>query len=213
MRTRRTMITLIALTVAITAGLGTTLAKGKRRPKAEKYFASKDIRLHMPKPKDLVGWKQDKTFDPEKEKSLVYKIVMKKPDSADPFDVRIVCSAYDQKNMNLTITDRNGEEQTVSTASVARIAEIFAGNIEKSFKEIKDKKKLRKQRISATIKKGYYFYATGRAQIPLHHRLYVFGVNGKTYIMQILMTTTSIRDKELVKTVDNMVKKMIAWKP
>ena len=51
MRTRRVTITLIALIVAITAGLGTAEAK-KKRPKREKYFASRDLRLHMPKPKD-----------------------------------------------------------------------------------------------------------------------------------------------------------------
>jgi hypothetical protein len=211
MLSRRTTVVLTALLVALVAGLGTAIAKS-RRPDPAKHFTSQDIRLHIPHPKNMKGWKQKTTYEGEDEKNLQFMIVMKKPDSSDPFDVQISAEGWAQ-NMNLTFKNEDGTETTVSTGSVGRIAEIMAERIEKTFKEIKEKKPLRKTRISRTIKKGYYFEITGRAQIPLHRRLYCFGVNGKTYVMHVVLTTTAARDEALVKTVDKMIKSMIAWKP
>jgi hypothetical protein len=215
MTSRRLTVALLLALLAGAVGLGTALAKTPR-PDPEKYFASKDIRLHLPHPDDMTGWTQVKDFDAQKEANLVLRLVLKKPDSSDPFDAIIEAEGFEQKGNIKFTNNKTGEETTISAGSVQQIADFLVASNRENFKDIRDEEKLRKAMISRSVGKGYVWKITGMQEglsLPVHRRLYAFGVNGKTYMMWIVMTTNTLKNEAIVKTVEKMIGSMIAWKP
>jgi hypothetical protein len=215
MGSRRVQI-LVGLALAALVTGGVVLGKS-RRPAKERHFVSRDIRLHFPKPKSTVGWTQNKQYTKDEE-SIVLKLRLKKPDSSDPFDFVMTIQGFDQKGSVNFRNPETGEETQISAGSIQRMAEHMMTGIRKSYKDIKDEQKLRKKRISRTVKKGYVYMITGlrdfgASSMPVHTRLYAFGFDGKTYLMSVMMTTTTLKNEKLLESIDDMIKGLVAWKP
>jgi hypothetical protein len=212
---RRTTCILLAVLVATVIGVGTGLAK-TRRPDKKKHFATSDIRIHIPKPKDMEGWTQAVLTQEQKEKqNFVLRLVLKKEGSTDPFDTLISIRAF-AHNLNLTFTDpETGAKKVIPASNASMLSKHMTSQLVKDFKGIKDHKKLRKGTISRKGKiKGQVFSIMGLSGgMPQHLRFYAWVYQGKTYLMYVTMTTTAYKHEAISKMVNEMISKMVTWKP
>ena len=225
MKMRRSHLALTAVLLAAVVGATAALAKDKKRPDPRNHWYSEGRRIYVPMPEDRKSWTKIELNEEQKKGGTVLILRLKRPDSPDHFDAILefremaqkTVSQGRQQNMQLTFKDpETGAETTIATSAVKQLAQYRAGLIEKSFKDIKERKKLRKTRISRTIKSGHVYEIMGlpkRGGMPMKRRFYCFGANEKTYFLDLLLTTTTMKDKELVKAIDKMIGSLIAYKP
>ena len=80
---------------------------------------------------------------------------------------------------------------------------------------VPEHKKLKKGTISRRGKiKGQIFSIMGLSNgMPQHFRFYSFTYQAKTYIVNVIMTTTAHKHEPIAKMVDGMISGMLTWKP
>jgi len=208
-RLRTFSLLVVAVSIATTA-----VYAGGRMPAKDKHYVSKDFRIFLPHPKDTQGWRTEKIADDNKNGMLT--VVYKRPDSENRYDALLILIGYDHGG-SLTYTDPDTAAETkISTGDVAKLAELEKSFMEKRFKVVKQRPKIKKVSISRDAGKGRHCSMTGTVEkepLPSKHQVYVFKAYQKTYILRVLMPLNAANDKQTMSAVTKMIKGMRTYKP
>ena len=197
----------VAVTTAVYAG---------PQPDKDAHYVSKDVRLYIPHPKDKQGWRELKIENNEGDKHVVFRLNYKRPDSENRFDASMTMFSYEHKG-SLTWTDPDTAEQwKVGPSTIKKVAELTEHQIQRGFKTIKERDKLRKIRISPEAGSGYHVAVTGtidKEPLPQKHAGYVFKANQKTYVLFLDMPLNAAEDKQTMEMIEGMIGGIRCWKP
>ncbi|MEN8151174.1 MAG: hypothetical protein ABFS86_15260 [Planctomycetota bacterium] len=175
----------------------------------KKTYAFADYRLEFTI-EDSRFWKHDRNYSDEDTKAgICLKMLMKRPKSDDHFDVRIRCQGFEHGG-NVKIG-----EATVGSSNIKGLADASFERDMESWKETKDITKPKGIKMNRVLGKVYHYGFTGMApgnSYPLHVSMYYMKYKSKTYIMSVLFTTTSWKNKGIREAVDKLLKSFKAKK-
>ncbi|MCU0726444.1 MAG: hypothetical protein MUE73_11750 [Planctomycetes bacterium] len=184
--------------------------EGEETPKeaepTPKVFTFKDYRLEM-ETKDGRWWTVNDIPPEEVEKGLALSITFKLPKSPDHFDVRMISQGW---KVGGKLSFKDGTE--IGIDNYKMLCEKFYEDDLKEWKELRDHEKPKKVKMANAMKTAYRYSFTGLLQaagnFPLHKQMYFFKFKDRTYWLQILFTTTSIKNERVTKEVDEMLRSM-----
>jgi len=175
-----------------------------------KTFALSDYRLEF-KLEDSRFWTHDTNYtDDDVKRNVCLKMRLKLPKSDDHFDVLITGQSI-AHNMQLSYPDGT----KIGAENYKGLAQKDYDRETTSWKEVKNETKPKSIKLSRDVGKAYFYSFTGMTPggaYPLHREMYYFKYKDKTYMLSILFTTTSVKNKQIKGAVDKMLKTFKAKK-
>ena len=170
-----------------------------------KTFTFKDYKLEM-ETKDARWWTVNEIPQEEADKGVVLNLQFKLPKSEDYFDVRMFSQGW---KVGGKLSFQDGTE--IGIDNYKMLCEKYYADDMKEWKEVRDAEPPKKIKMANAVKTAYKYAFTGLGpgnKFPLHKEMYLFKFKDRTYYINILFTTTSIKNERVVKVVDEMMKSL-----